>query len=115
MRIGELAEATGVSARSLRYYEDQGLLRAHRTPAGHRRYTSDDVERVVQIQQLYAAGLCSRVIAELLPCLHAPAQERTGHPEIRLAQEHQCLDAAVREAVRARDTLEEVITDLGRP
>lgn len=115
MRIGELAEATGVSARSLRYYEDQGLLRAHRTPAGHRRYTFEDVERVVQIQQLYAAGLCSRVVAELLPCLDAPPQERTGHLQTRLAQEHQRLEAAVREAVRARDTLEEVITDFGRP
>ncbi|MGX5359851.1 MerR family transcriptional regulator [Kocuria sp. KH4] len=115
MRIGELAEATGVSARSLRYYEDQGLLRAHRTPAGHRRYTPGDVDRVVQIQQLYAAGLCSRVISELLPCLHAPPQERTGHLETRLAQEHQRLETAVREAVRARDSLEEVITDFGRP
>lgn len=115
MRIGEPAEATGVSALSLRYYEDQGLLRAHRTPAGHRRYTSGDVERVVQIQQLYAAGLCSRVIAELLPCLDAPPAERTGHLETRLVQERQRLEAAVREAIRARDTLEEVITDLGRP
>lgn len=115
MRIGELAEATGVSARSLRYYEDQGLLLAHRTAAGHRRYTPGDVERVVAIQQLHAAGLCSRVIAELLPCLHAPAQERTGHLETRLAEEHQHLEAAVREAIRARDTLAEVITDIRRP
>lgn len=115
MRIGELAEPTGVSARSLRYYENQGLLRAHLTPAGHRRCTFEDVERVVRIQQLYDAGLCSRVIAELLPCLDAPPQERTGHLDTRLAQEHQRLETVVREAVRARDTLEEVNTDLGRP
>lgn len=115
MRIGELAAATGVSVRSVRYYEEQGLLRTHRTPAGHRRYTLHDVDRVVRIQQLYAAGLCSRVIAALLPCLHAPAQERTGHLETRLAQEKQRLEAAVREAVRDRDTLEEVVTDLRRP
>ena len=55
------------------------------------------------------------MIAELLPCLEAPPRERTGHLETRLAQEHQRLEAAVREAVRARDSLEEVITDFGRP
>lgn len=67
------------------------------------------------IQQLYAAGPCSRVIAELLPCLHAPAQERTGHLGTRLAEEHQRLEAVVREAIRARDTPAEVITDIRRP
>jgi DNA-binding transcriptional MerR regulator len=34
MRIGELADATGVSVRSLRYYGEQGLLAADRTPSG---------------------------------------------------------------------------------
>ena len=38
MRIGELARRTGVSVRSLRYYETQGLLRSDRTPGGHREY-----------------------------------------------------------------------------
>ncbi|MGX5358171.1 VOC family protein [Kocuria sp. KH4] len=41
------------------------------------------------------------MIAELLPCLEAPPRERTGHLQTRLAQEHQRLEAVVREAVRA--------------
>lgn len=69
LRIGELADRAGVSQRSLRYYEDQGLLQPHRTPAGHRSYTTADVDRVVQIQELFAAGFCSRGIGQLLPLL----------------------------------------------
>ena len=49
MRIGELAEATGVSARSLRYYEEQGLIRSSRTSGGWRDFDATSVERVVMI------------------------------------------------------------------
>lgn len=70
MRIGELAEAAGVSVRALRYYEEQGLLDAERTSAGQRRYPSAAVDRVRFIQLLYAAGLSSGRARELLPCWH---------------------------------------------
>ncbi|CAM5706300.1 hypothetical protein SGLAM104S_00618 [Streptomyces glaucescens] len=69
MRIGELARRTGVSERSLRYYETQGLLRAERTPGGHRDYPEAAVDRVIRIQELFAAGLRSTKIAQLLPCM----------------------------------------------
>lgn len=67
MRIGELAEATGVSARSLRYYEEQGLIRSSRTSGGWRDFDAASVERVVMIQHLLAAGLSSATIDQLLP------------------------------------------------
>ena len=69
MRIGEVARRSGVSVRALRYYEEQGLLTVGRTPGGQREYADDAVSRVRFYQQLYAAGLSSRRIAELLPCL----------------------------------------------
>jgi DNA-binding transcriptional MerR regulator len=71
MRIGELATTTGVSVRALRYYEEQGLLKAERTASGQRVYPPVALERVQLIQQLYAAGLASRTILELLPCVDA--------------------------------------------
>jgi len=40
VRIGELAERTGVSVRSLRYYETKGLLGSERTSGGQREYAS---------------------------------------------------------------------------
>ena len=69
MRIGELARRTGVSERSLRYYEQQGLLAADRTPGGQRDYPERAVDRVIRIQELFAAGLHSKKIARLLPCM----------------------------------------------
>ena len=67
--IGELSARTGVSARSLRYYEEQGLLTPARTAAGHRRFDAEAVDRVLLVQRLFAAGLTSTEIAPLLPPL----------------------------------------------
>ena len=106
MRIGELAEATGVSARSLRYYEEQDLIRSSRTPGGWRDFDESTVERVVMIQHLFAAGLGSAVIGELLPCLDAPPEERTGVLDVLLAQEVQRLESKRREIDRELDVLQ---------
>jgi DNA-binding transcriptional MerR regulator len=67
MRIGELASRSGVSERSLRYYEAQELIVPQRNSSGHRVYAAADLEAVVQIQELFAAGFCSSVIRQLLP------------------------------------------------
>jgi DNA-binding transcriptional MerR regulator len=69
MRIGELARLTGVSARSLRYYEQQGLLHSTRSDGGQRYYTAAEIARVEIIRRLFDAGLGSKVIARLLPCV----------------------------------------------
>src|SRR3954462_9228905 len=73
MRIGELSKRTGVSARSLRYYEEQGLLTSSRSDAGQRHYSDAEVQRVSLIRQLFDAGMSSREIATVLPCVDTPA------------------------------------------
>ncbi|WP_067830588.1 MerR family transcriptional regulator [Actinomadura kijaniata] len=70
MRIGELADRTGVSRRLLRYYEEQGLLRPTRLPNGYRHYSEADADKVRHIRALLAAGLPTAVIAQLLHCVH---------------------------------------------
>ena len=100
MRIGELAAATGVSTRSLRYYEQQGLIRATRTPSGWREFDPSTVDRVILIQHLYAAGIPSPTIDELLPCLDAPPSERNGVLEDLLAAQVARLEAKRRELDR---------------
>ncbi|MBT1516743.1 MerR family transcriptional regulator [Bradyrhizobium sp. SRL28] len=58
-RIGEVAEATGVTIRTLRHYEDTGLLAAsQRTCGGHRLYDCESVRRVSHIRALREVG-CS--------------------------------------------------------
>lgn len=113
MRIGGLAERTGVSVRSLRYYEQQHLLSAERSPSGQRYYPQDAVERVRQIQQFYAAGLTSKMIRELLPCFAtgevkpellavlSAERDRIAEQAASLARTLESLDAIVRVATAA--------------
>jgi DNA-binding transcriptional MerR regulator len=69
MRIGLLSERTGTSRRLLRYYEEQGLISSSRCPNGYREYDEACVDRVLQIRGLLDAGLPTRVIKQILPCL----------------------------------------------
>jgi DNA-binding transcriptional MerR regulator len=73
MRIGDLSAATGASARSLRYYEEQGLLASDRSTGRQRHYPPDAVERVALIQSLLAAGLNSATINDVMPCINDSA------------------------------------------
>jgi DNA-binding transcriptional MerR regulator len=68
MRIGEMSDATGVSVRLLRYYEEQGLLAPCRTPSGQRLYAAADVETVGRVRRLLDAGLGTRTIRTILAC-----------------------------------------------
>jgi DNA-binding transcriptional MerR regulator len=115
MRIGELADATGVSTRSLRYYEEQGLIRSDRTAGGWREFDPSMVERVVMIQHLLAAGLGSMTIGELLPCLEAPPAERTGVLEVLLAEGVERLEAKRREIDRELEVLQALRQDVSIP
>ena len=72
MRIGELAERTGVSRRLLRYYEEQGLITPSRSLNGYREYGDAHLHVVQQITGLLDAGLPTRIIQQLLPCLDKP-------------------------------------------
>ncbi|MEU8328859.1 MerR family transcriptional regulator [Micromonospora sp. NPDC048839] len=108
MRIGELAAQTGVSVRALRYYEEQGLLTAARSGGGQRHYLHGAVDRVHLIQTLYAAGLASRTILDLLPCVDA----NVNTPESRamLRAERDRIDQQIAQLRQVRDRLDAVIT-----
>ena len=107
MRIGEVAHRSGVSPRALRYYEEQGLLTSSRTSAGQRTYPESAVERVQLIQQFFAAGLPSRSIVQLLPCVDSGAST----PEVfaMLEAERARITAAMDALAAARDALDRMI------
>jgi MerR family transcriptional regulator, thiopeptide resistance regulator len=67
LRVGELAKATGLTVRTLHYYEEIGLLVAsERSAAGHRRYGEADVGRLYRICLLRRLGLSLDDIARAL-------------------------------------------------
>lgn len=113
MRIGDLATRTRVSARALRYYEEQGLLASTRSEGGQRLYGNAAVNRVGLIQQLYGAGLSSKTIAELLPCVDAKVS--TPESRERLAAERDRINTQIAELIIARDRLNDIIDATSRP
>jgi DNA-binding transcriptional MerR regulator len=112
LRIGELARRAGVSVRSLRYYEQQGLLGSERTAGGQRVYAPSAVERVHFIQQLYAAGVPSRVIVDLLPCF-ATGVATTSMLAL-MEHERDAIAERLRELTAAHERLDRVIDDVRR-
>jgi MerR family Zn(II)-responsive transcriptional regulator of zntA len=68
MNIGELARQTGVSIRSLRYYETKQLLASRRGDNGYRTYDQAAVERVRTIQFYLGLGLNTNEILVVVFC-----------------------------------------------
>ncbi|GAA2837709.1 MerR family transcriptional regulator [Nonomuraea rubra] len=105
MRIGALSRETGVSPRLLRYYEEQGLLSSHRGEGGHRRYDAGAPVVVRRIRTLLAAGLPTKVIRDVLPCVSGSGEVldacTLGHLRDRLTG----LEAQLAEIQATRDSL----------
>jgi DNA-binding transcriptional MerR regulator len=67
MRIGQLADRLGINSKTIRYYEDIGLMPpARRTAAGYRDYDDVDVSRVGFIKTAKRLGLSLEEISEIL-------------------------------------------------
>lgn len=97
MLIGQVADAAGVSTKTLRFYEAEGLLdEPDRTGGGYRDYAPEVVDRVGFIRQAQAAGLTLRQIGEILevrdggraPCGHVArlVDERLADVDRRLSE-----------------------------
>ncbi|GIO63140.1 MerR family transcriptional regulator [Paenibacillus cineris] len=77
MKIGQLSKATGVSARSIRYYEKQKLLTAKRLDNEYREFDEVDIKRVQTIQIYLELGMSTKEILEILKC-HDDINAYTG-------------------------------------
>ncbi|WP_158846395.1 MerR family transcriptional regulator [Saccharothrix deserti] len=107
MLIGELSRRTGVSARLLRYYEEQGLLGTRRDANGYRTYSNDAVVTVRQIRALLAAGLSTDVIRTVLPCANGDQPKLDMCPQLvrTLTDELAAMDGRIDTLRQARGTL----------
>jgi MerR family transcriptional regulator, copper efflux regulator len=97
MRIGEIADRAGVSAKTIRFWEEERLLAPPaRTPAGYRDYGPGILERLAFIRHAQSAGLTLEHIREVLdirdggqpPCVHVTRliARRLSEVEARLAE-----------------------------
>lgn len=69
LKIGALAKATGVSVRSIRHYDQRGLLASTRTENGYRAFQAAAITQVRQIQRLIAAGFSLEEIRSFPDCM----------------------------------------------
>ncbi len=109
MRIGELAARTGASRRALRYYEQQGLLVSARSSSDQRYYDETHVERVKLIRTFLTAGMSSKAIAQLVPCMTEPNGERARTALTSMNRERARLSSAIDDLTAAREALDRLI------
>ncbi len=105
MRIGELAAASGTTTKTLRFYEDAGLLPATaRTPGGYRDYTLDAVARLDFIRRGQAAGLTLAQIRQVLQ-IRDDGRPPCEHVRDLLGQRLSDLDTQITELRALRKTI----------
>jgi DNA-binding transcriptional MerR regulator len=118
MRIGELSERTGTPRRLLRYYEEKGLIEPARGANGYREYDERFVDRVHQIRGLLDAGLPTKIIRALLPCLDTPGvlycDDTTAEMLATLERERDRMAARIRVLSRNREAIEQYIATARR-
>jgi MerR family Zn(II)-responsive transcriptional regulator of zntA len=105
MRIGAIAQRSGVPAKTIRFWEDEGLLPGTaRTPAGYRAYDPNIVDRLGFVRSGQAAGFTLdqiRQVLEIGDSGEAPCEHVRGLIDARLA----AVDARIAELEAARSHL----------
>lgn len=105
--IGELAKRAGISAKTVRYYEQLGLLgEAERTESGYRTYGSPDVERLRFIHGAKVLGLSLAEIKDVFTAWDAGRQP-CGQVSTLLERKLAELDRKIERMVAFRDELRE--------
>ncbi|WP_353571137.1 MerR family transcriptional regulator [Candidatus Albibeggiatoa sp. nov. BB20] len=80
-KIGDVAELLKTTPRTLRFYEEEGLVTAHRTPKGTRLYSETDIARFKAILHLAQSGIPINLIKQLaiVRTLHPTGDESRQH------------------------------------
>jgi DNA-binding transcriptional MerR regulator len=82
MHIGEVATRTDLSLRSLRHWEEVGLLQpSGRTDGGFRLYTEDDVEKILVIRRMKPLGFTLEEMASAMAALETLRSPDASGPE----------------------------------
>ena len=102
MHIGELAEKTGLSLRTIRHYDEVGLLKASaRTDGGFRLYSPDDLTRLMLIRRMKPLGF---TLDEMMALLKVIDTLQGGSENLGVRAE---LDTFIAQAVERRQKLQD--------
>lgn len=107
MHIGELAEKSTMSLRTIRHYDDVGLLKpSGRSEGGFRLYTADDLDRLLLIRQIKALGFSLEDMAGILQLIATLRSDDTaaGTPAVRGE-----LDGYIEQALERRRKLQDYL------
>ncbi len=103
MHIGEVAEATGMSLRTLRHYDEVGLLTpSGRTEGGFRLYSQADVERLLLIRRMKPLGFTLEEMSSLLEIVDQSHAESSAAPS---AESRARFDAFIADVEQRREKL----------
>jgi len=112
-RIGDLAEASGVSTDTLRHYERKGVLRSKRAGNGYREYAPDSLERVRVIRKALAIGFTLAELKEILAVFDrggVPCHQVRSLAASKLSQ----IEVHLKEVISLRDELRDALKDWDR-
>jgi DNA-binding transcriptional MerR regulator len=110
MLIGELSRRSGVSPRSLRYYEQQGLISARRGGNGYREYGEAAVTRAATIQSLFGMGFPRDVVEAVLGCSGPATPAAHDQAADALARVRDEMDARIGLLTQTREAIDEFLT-----
>lgn len=110
MHIGELAEKTSLSLRTIRHYDDVGLLKPRgRTDGGFRLYSDDDVEQLLLIRRMKPLGFSIEEMGQMLALIAALRNDIDNDNDNDLSAVREALAAFIDQARERRLKLRDYV------
>jgi len=108
MNIGDVAARSGLPAKTIRYYEDIGLVRPQRDPNGYRAFREQDLHKLAFLGRARGLGFS---IEDCRNLLHLYEDETRTSAEVKdIAQHHlDEIDAKIANLREMRDTLSDLV------
>ena len=108
MNVGQAAAASGLRAKTIRYYEEIGLISPTRAPNGYRDYDSDDIHRLSFLRRARSLGFSVEECRQLMALYRD--RSRASHDVRQIAVSHvEAIEEKIRELQSMRGTLQKLI------
>ncbi|UWQ90575.1 Cu(I)-responsive transcriptional regulator [Aliisedimentitalea scapharcae] len=108
MNIGDVSARSGLPAKTIRYYEDIGLIKPHRSANGYRRFRDSDLHKLAFLGRARALGFSIEDCRTLMALYED--ETRASADVKRLAKEHLSrIETKIADLQSMRDTLTELV------